>query len=34
VAKMTKGLIHQAYEDWVHCSIPDENGNMWALAFF
>jgi hypothetical protein len=28
VAKMTKGLIHQAYEDWVHCSIPDENGNM------
>jgi hypothetical protein len=26
--KLTKGLIHQAYEDWVHCSIPDENGNM------
>jgi hypothetical protein len=27
-AKITKGLMHQAYEDWVHCSIADENGNM------
>jgi hypothetical protein len=27
-AHITKGLVHQAYEDWVHCCIPDENGNM------
>jgi hypothetical protein len=27
-AKITKGLVHQAYEDWVHCGIPDESGNM------
>jgi hypothetical protein len=27
-AKISERLVHQAYEDWVRCSIPDENGNM------
>jgi hypothetical protein len=27
-AKITDALVHQAYEDWVRCGIPDESGNM------
>jgi hypothetical protein len=27
-AKITEGLVRQAYEDWVHCGIPDDSGNM------
>ena len=26
--RITKGFLQQAYEDWAHCCIPDENGNM------